>query len=235
MSALLTPQELEALRQLSTPTICNAIEQFKVRPANVGHFNNDIKCVFPQLGPMVGFAATATIRAERPNTDPDPALTRWKYWNHILSQPAPRIAMIEDLDDPPAQGSLWGDVNGNIHKALGCAGCITNGGVRDLDEVEEFGFRFFAAQVIPSHEFVHIVEVGIPVKLGGMVVNPGDLIHADQHGITTIPIEIAREIPKAAQAVAEREARIIGLCQSSEFSVERLWALGNPNRPIPPK
>jgi regulator of RNase E activity RraA len=233
MSAPLTAEDLEALRKLSTPTICNAIEQFNVRPRNTGFFNNEIKCVFPQFGPMVGFATTATIRAERPDAKPDPLLTRWKYWTHILSQPAPRIAVIEDLDDPPAVGSLWGDVNANTHKALGAIGTITNGGVRDLDEVEELKFHFFAAHVIPSHAYVHIEEVGIPVKVGGLIIKPGDLIHADQHGITTVPIEIARDIPRAAREVAEREARIIGLCQSKDFSVEKLWALASGGKPIP--
>lgn len=235
MSAPLTMEDLEALRKLSTPTICNAIEQFDVRPRNIGHFNNEIKCVFPQFGPMVGFAATATIRAERPDANPDPLMTRWRYWNHILSQPGPRIAVIEDLDDPPAQGSLWGDVNGNTHKALGAIGCVTNGGVRDLDEVEAFGFHFFAAQVIPSHAYVHVEEVGIPVKVGGMIIKPGDLLHADKHGITTIPIEIARDIPKAAKAVEERESKIIALCQSKDFTVDKLWALQSGGRPTPPK
>ena len=106
MSVSLATEDLEALRRLSTPTICNAIEQFNVRPRNVGFFNNDIKCVFSQFGPLVGFATTATIRAERPDAKPDPLPTRWKYWNHILSQPTPRIAVIEDLDDPPAVGAV---------------------------------------------------------------------------------------------------------------------------------
>ena len=235
MSVTLTLDDLEALRQISTPTICNTIEVFNVRPRSAGFFNNEIKCVFPGMGTMVGFAATATMRAERPDYNPETLVNRWRFWNHTVAQPTPRIAVIEDLDDPVAQGSFWGEVQGNTFKALGAIGCITNGGVRDLDEAEAMGFQFYASHVIPSHAYVHVVEVGIPVKVGGIVVRPGDLLHADKHGITTIPIEVAKDIPKAAKEIEAKERKIISLCQSNKFSTEKLWDLLAGGKPVPPK
>jgi 4-hydroxy-4-methyl-2-oxoglutarate aldolase len=220
----LSPEELEALRRYSSPSMANAIERFDVRPRNVGFTGPDIRCMFPELPPIVGYAVTATIAAERPAVR-GRSPKAGDYWDYILSTPAPRIVVIQDLDDPPAIGSFWGEVNGNIHRALGCVGTVTNGGVRDLEEVEALGFQFLASAPIVSHAYVHMVEYGVPVKVGGLWVQPGDLVHADRHGAIVIPHEIAREVPAAAAAVERGERTIIEHCQSPEFSVDRLKEL----------
>jgi len=190
----LNDAELQALKAWPTPAISNAIETFNVRPRNQG-FMLGIRCMYPDFEPMVGYACTATMLADSPSVKRDRGATP-AHWDNILATPGPRIAVIHDLDQPRCIGSLWGEVNANIHKALGCLGVVTDGGVRDLDEVQELGFHFFAADVIPSHAYVHIVDAGIPVKVGGLVVNNGDLLHADKHGIISIPQEIAREVPR---------------------------------------
>jgi len=220
----LSIEELEALRGLNTPTVSNAIETFNVRDRNQGFMSGDIKCIFPDLGVMVGYACTATIIADQPATGHE-RVSRSDMWEHVLKIPEPRVAVIQDLDRPPCIGSLWGEVNANVFKALGCLGTVTDGGIRDLDEVRELGFYFFAAQVIPSHAYVHYVDVGKPVEVGGLAVNPGDLIHADKHGVLVIPHDVAREVVAAAQRVEERERRIINLCQSSDFSIAKLKEL----------
>ena len=216
----LSTEELEALKAWPTPAICNAIETFNVKPRNQG-FMLGIKCIFPDFAPMVGYACTATMLADLPATAKDRGATQ-VHWDNILSTPSPRVAVIQDLDQPAGIGSLWGEVNANIHRALGCLGVVTNGGVRDLDEVHELGFHFFAADVIPSHAYVHLVDSGIPVKVAGLVVNNGDLIHADKHGVVVIPQEIARELPAACQKVEDRERRTINFCKSADFSAEAL-------------
>jgi regulator of RNase E activity RraA len=220
----LSPEELEALRRFSTPSIANAIERFDVRPRHQGFTGPEIRCMFPEMPPMVGYAATAIVRAEQP-AQPGRSPAVGDYWDFILSIPAPRIAVIQDLDQPCAIGSFWGEVNGNIHKALGCVGTVTNGGVRDLDEVRALGFQFLAAAAIVSHAYVHLVDFGTPVKVGGLLVHPGDLIHADQHGAIVIPHEIARDVSAAAAEVERGERVIIDFCQSPEFNVERLKEL----------
>ena len=220
---ILNEQELAALSALDSPTISNAIEQFDVRPRNVGFSGPELQCMFPGFKPIVGYAATSTIQADQPGAG-NRSASRSDYWEYILSTPAPRIAVIQDLDHPRAVGSFWGEVNSNIHTALGCVGTITDGGVRDLDEVRELGFQMLAAYPIVSHAYIHLVDFGTPVNIFGMLVNPGDLVHADQHGAITIPHEIAREIPKAAQDVADRERIIIECCQGSDFSVDKLRA-----------
>jgi 4-hydroxy-4-methyl-2-oxoglutarate aldolase len=218
VSPELSAEELEALRKINTPTLSNAIETFNVRPRNEGFMDSSIRCILPELGTMVGYACTATICASRQEPSPPP----WEMWEAVLKVPAPRVVVIQDLDAPQPVGSFWGEVNGNTFKALGCAGTVTNSGVRDLDEVRQLGFHFFASCVLVSHAYVHLVDIGVPVNVGGITVNPDDLIHADQHGVLIVPPEIAREIPRAAAEVEERERRIIGFCQSPDFSPQGL-------------
>ena len=218
----LSEAERNSLSAWSTPTISNAIETFNVRPRNQG-FMSGIKCIFPDLAPMVGYACTATMIADLPPTE-EARKVRHAHWDNILSTPGPRVAVIKDLDQPKCIGSMWGEVNANRHKALGCIGVVTDGGVRDLDEVHALGFHFFAADVIPSHAYSHMVDVGKPVKVCGLVVNNGDLIHADKHGVVIIPHEVARELPEACKKFEDRERRIIDFCKSPNFDVETMKA-----------
>ncbi len=220
MTKILTPEQLEALRQLDAPTVANAIETFNVRPRNTGFMSPDISCIFPDLGVMVGYACTAIIAADHQPPD-QPKISRPDWWHKISETPTPRIVVMQDSDAQPV-GSFWGEVQGNVHKALGCIGVVTNGGVRDLDEASALGFHFFASTVLVSHAYVHLIEIDVPVSVGGLVVNPGDLIHADQHGAQVIPNDIAPQIPKAAADIAAGEQRIIELCQSPDFSIDKL-------------
>jgi 4-hydroxy-4-methyl-2-oxoglutarate aldolase len=221
---------IDALRKISSPSVANAIETFKVRPRNQGQMSSEIKTLFPALGPLVGYAVTAVIRAEPEPIEGHRAST-FAWWDYVLSLPAPRVVVVHDLDEPRGQGAQWGEVQANIHKALGCTGVVTDGSVRDLDEVSSLGFQFAAAHVSVSHAYVHMVDFGLPVKLGGLWVKPGDLIHADHHGVVTIPKEIADKIPEAVAKVEADERKIIGVCQGSDFSAEKLKALYKQIRP----
>ena len=221
---------IEALRKITSPSVANAIETFTVRPRNQGYMSGELRALFPELGPLVGHAVTALIRAEPAPVDGHRA-SIFGYWDFIQTIPEPRVVVVHDLDEPRGQGSQWGEVQANIHKALGCAGVITDGAVRDLDEVRTLGFQFVAAHISVSHAYVHLVDFGLPVKVGGLWVNPGDLVHADQHGVVTIPPDLAPRIPDAVVKIETTERRIISLCQSREFSAERLKALYREIRP----
>jgi regulator of RNase E activity RraA len=218
----LSPSEMEALRGITTPTISNAIETFDVRLRNEGFMDSSIRCIFPELGTMAGYAVTSKITARERSEKALPARALWEL---VEQTPGPRIAVIEDLDFPTPVGSYWGEVNGSIYRGLGCVGCVTNGGVRDLDEVRATGFHFFASCVLVSHAYVHLVEVGQPVRIGGVTVRTGDLLHGDQHGVISIPHEIARKIPAAAIAIEQAERRIIDFARSPECSAEGLGKL----------
>jgi 4-hydroxy-4-methyl-2-oxoglutarate aldolase len=222
--ATLSPNELEALKKISTPSVCNAIETFGLQKRTEGFIKEDIHPFFPGLGVMVGYAATARASAASPPT-PDQAALRYALMHLLLTLPEPRIVVIEDIDSPDCLGAFWGEVQTNIHKSLGCIGTVTNGGVRDLDEVRAMKFQFFAKRAIPSHAYVHLVDVGKPVTIGGLIIKTGDIIHGDPHGVTRIPIEVAREIPAAAKRIEGKEQEMIRYCRSSEFSVEGLKRL----------
>jgi 4-hydroxy-4-methyl-2-oxoglutarate aldolase len=221
---------IEALRKITSPSVANAIETFKVRPRHEGFMSSEIRTLFPDLGPLVGHAVPAIIRAE-----PEPLhghrASTFAWWDYVLSIPAPRVIVVHDVDDPRGQGAQWGEVQANIHRALGCVGVVTDGSVRDLDEVRALGFQFAAAHVSVSHAYVHMVDFGLPVKVGGLWVKPGDLIHADQHGVLTIPPDIAARIPEAVARVEADERTIISLCQAKDFSAEKLKALYEKVRP----
>jgi len=228
--SMLTTQQIDTLRKITSPSVANAIETFKVRPREAGNLSSDIRALFPEMGPMVGYAVTALIRAEPGPIDGHRAST-YGWWDYVQTIPAPRVVVVHDLDDPRGQGAQWGEVQANIHRALGCVGVVSDGSVRDLDEVRALGFQFCAAHVSVSHANVHMVDFGIPVKVGGVWIKPGDLIHADQHGVVTIPHEIAPEIPAAIAKVEADEKKIIAVCQGSNFSADKLKELYKQIRP----
>lgn len=147
---------------------------------------------------------------------------RTDWWNHILSIPAPRVVVIKDVDQPPGLGAFIGEVNANILLALGCVGLVTNGSVRDLEQVQLTDLQMFAGSVSVSHAFAHVFDFGCPVEVGGLTIRPGDLIHGDRHGIQTIPAEIAEQVPAAAHQILHRRQHLIGLCRTEHFSLERL-------------
>ena len=227
---MLKTHEIDALKKITSPSVANAIETFKVRPRETGNMSSALRTLFPEMGPLVGYAVTALIRAEQGPIDGHRAST-FGWWDYVQTIPAPRVVVVHDLDDPRGQGAQWGEVQANIHRALGCVGVVTDGSVRDLDEVRALGFQFCAAHVSVSHANVHMVDFGIPIKVGGVWIKPGDLIHADQHGVVTIPSDIAAQIPAAIAKVEADERKIISVCQSPDFNSERLKALYKEIRP----
>jgi 4-hydroxy-4-methyl-2-oxoglutarate aldolase len=208
---------LEALRRYDSPTLSNAIEEFGIRPRDQGFASLEIRCMFPELGVMAGYAATATIRARGEGGGDQSAL-----WDHVLSVPGPRVVVVQDLDRPPGHGSLWGEVNATVFQALGCVGTVTDGCVRDLDEARGMGFHFFARGPGVSHAYVRVETVGEPVTVGGLEIAPGDLIHADQHGVLLVPRELAAELPAAADRVIDKEQTFLRWVRSPEFDPARL-------------
>jgi regulator of RNase E activity RraA len=213
----LDPSVLQALRNYDTPTLSNAIEVFDVRPRDEGYFGHDIRCMFPDLGVMVGYAATATMRARGA-----PGGKVVSPWDHVRETPEPRVMVVADLDDPPAHGALWGEVMATTFTALGCVGAVTDGVVRDLAEAHAIGFQFYARAAGVSHGYARIESVGEPVTVGGLTVHPGDLIHADQHGVLLIPADIAAELPAAADRVIAAEQEFIRWVRSEQFDPDQL-------------
>ena len=218
MPAALDPSVLDALGRYDSPTLSNAVELFDVRPRDEGFMRHEVRCMFPELPRIVGYAATAAMRARGAGEGYHPdALTA-----HVQAVPGPRIVVVQDLDDEPAHGALWGEVMATTFTRLGCIGVVTDGSVRDLDEARAMGFGFFARAVSVSHGYARVEGAGEPVTVGGLTVRPGDLLHADQHGVLLVPAEIAAELPAAADRVIAAEQEFIGWIRSPDFDAAQL-------------
>lgn len=224
MNAPVSDEQLQALRRLDACTLANTIETFHERLRNEGFVNHTVQSLFPHLAPMVGYAATIKIRGSAPPTAAGPYPDRTDWWDYILSLPAPRVLVIQDVATQPGLCSLMGEVHMNIVRALHCVGVVTNGSVRDIPAARGAGFHYFAGSVSVSHGYVHIVDVGQPVEIGGLTIRSGDLLHGDLHGVQTVPLTIAAQIPAVAAQIVAREQALIALCRSSDFTLERLRA-----------
>ncbi|MCL2380085.1 MAG: RraA family protein [Treponema sp.] len=204
---MLTVAQLEEIKKFDAPTICNGIEFFSVRPKTSGFMNTGIRKVFQNSNRTIGYACTAKISAAHPPTDAQKSLPE-RYYEALHSSPKPSVAVIQDTDPSPV-GSFWGEVQGTIHVALGCAGVVTSGGVRDLDEVEPLGFEYYSSCVLVSHANIHLVETGGPVDIGGITIHPGELVFADKHGVVVIPSSVAPYLAQACRAAADAELPVL--------------------------
>jgi regulator of RNase E activity RraA len=214
------------LQRYDSPTLSNAIETFDVRPRAKGFMSSEIRCMFPTMPVVAGYAATATFRTARPVRK---EMSQSIVWKHVAKLPLPRILVLEDLDNPPGKGAQIGEVQATIYKALGCIAIITNGVVRDLTEVEASGMQLFAAGSTASHANAHFTSAGGKVTVGGLTVSPGDLIHADRNGVLLIPVEIAPRLAQAADRIIAREQRVIRWIRSYDFDVSRLEEMRVPS------
>lgn len=222
MKPYLSAETLQALQALDTCTVANAIETFDVRLRNEGYADSSIRCMTNCESPIVGYAVTARIRCSSPPVTGGTFVDRTDWWDHIMTIPGPRIVVIEDVDENPGAGAFLGEVHACILHGLGCVAAVTNGSVRDLPAINKGDFKLFANHVSVSHAYVHVVEYGHPVKVGGLVVKPGDLLHADCHGVLSVPLEIADKIPAKAAEIIERERKVLDICNQGHVTVEKL-------------
>lgn len=219
----MTAGHINALRRYRTPIVYDAIERFGIRPKAEGYTDATIRTFTPGLGPFAGYAVTGKIVAAA-EPQPDETTVPWRaVWDAIARTPGPKLMICEDLDHPP-RGCAWGDVSASIFQRLGCSAVITNGAVRDVRQAEALGFGMFASSLIVGHANVRFVAVNEPVTVGGLSVRPGDLLHADEHGVVVIPAEIDLvALLDMIDRLLRSEAAIIDYARNgADFSVERL-------------
>jgi regulator of RNase E activity RraA len=208
----LSPETLEKLGKFDTPTICNVIELFEVRARNAGFMDQRIMSAYPELPPMVGFACTSAFRSDAPPRGGDAYGSLEAQLELFAKLPGPAVVVFQDLDEP-AVGATFGEVMCSTYRAFGSTGLITSGGGRDLEQVRAIRYPVFTGSTICSHAYCHILHVGLPVRVGGLMVNTGDLLHGDANGVTSIPIEIASEVADAAAELVAAEAIVINYVQ----------------------
>jgi regulator of RNase E activity RraA len=195
---MLSPETLKKLVKYDTPTICNVIELFDVIPRNRGYMDARVKCNFPEFPPVVGYACTAAFRSDAPPKGGDAYGSIQKQLEQFEQLPGPAMVVFQDLDDPPA-AAVFGEVMCSTYQAFGSAGLITNGAGRDLEQVRALKYSVFTGSTICSHGYCHMLHLGLPVRVGGLMVNQGDLLHGDANGVTSIPPEIAAEVADVAE------------------------------------
>lgn len=195
---MLSPEVLKKLTKFDTPTICNVIELFDVIPRNRGYMDARVKCNFPEFPPVIGYACTASFRSDAPPKGGDAYGSIQKQLEQFAALPGPAMVVFQDLDDPPA-AAVFGEVMCSTYQAFGSAGLITNGAGRDLEQVRALKYSVFTGSTICSHGYCHMLHLGLPVRVGGLMVNQGDLLHGDANGVTSIPIDIAAEVADVAE------------------------------------
>ncbi|MFN4260952.1 MAG: RraA family protein [Gemmataceae bacterium] len=205
--------DLELLRKYDTPTICNVVELFDLRPRTAGYMDRRIQACYPKLPPMVGYAATATFRSAAPPRSGDVYAGIADQVASFAELPGPPIVVFQDLDDPPASAT-FGEIMCATYKTFGAIGLITSGAGRDLDQVEAMNFPCFTNGTICAHGYCHIVNINVPVHVGGASVLPGDLLHGDRNGVTTIPNEIASAVAQACAEYVAAEGIVLDYLKS---------------------
>ena len=200
--------DLESLRKYDTPTICNVIELFDIRPRTAGYMDGRIRSCFPEMPPMVGYATTATFRSAAPPRSGDVYSGIDQQVAALAEIPAPQIVVFQDIDDPPVSAT-FGEVMCSTYKGFGCAGIITSGAGRDLDQVRALGFPAFTGGTICSHGYCHTLAINVPVHVGGVTIFPGDLLHGDCNGVTTIPNDFASAIVQACAEFVTAESVVL--------------------------
>lgn len=219
---VLSEAQLAELRKYNSPTVSNAIELFNCRPRHLGFLPHYIRCLLPDQGVMLGYAVTAQTRAlpAHEGEAPKGSDLLADYLRYVAAMPGPKVAVGEDLDITPGIGAQFGEVTALIHKKLGCVGHITSGCPRDLDEVAPLGFHLFGLNPCVSHAYVRLVDFGKPVRIGGVEIRPGDLLHGDKHGVCIIPHEIADKVAAACARIEAIEKPALEMCRQDDFDLE---------------
>ena len=215
----LTAAQLDELRSLDTPTVCNAIETFGVRGRVEGFCGLDVRCLSPDLGVMVGYAVTLTVDSTTPGAPRDNRV--WYEWMQAMAASCqPVVLALQDVGPQPRKSAHFGEVMGTLARRLGTVGVVTNGGVRDLLEVRRLGLHYFAAGLVPSHGQPRLLSVNVPVEIDSVRIQPGDLLHGDVNGVTVIPPTIAGQVAGAAARIRADEAALMDYIQGPDFSLD---------------
>ncbi len=219
----LTPELLARLRAVDTPTVCNAIEVAQGRRGFAAFTRRTVMASDPDAPAAVGFAATAVIAGREPPTEPAETIRarRLDYFRHMAAAPAPALAVVQDVDYPECVGAWWGEVHTVVHRGLGMVGALTDGAMRDLGDLAP-GFPVIAGSVGPSHGFVHVRAIDVPVTLFGLGIRSGDLVHADRHGALVVPPEVWSTLEAAIDRLHDSERLILEPARGDGFDIDAL-------------
>ncbi len=225
MQDRLSDAQLSAIRLIDTCLVTDAIAALNMRLRNQGYSNGRIRCMFENPLPMVGYAVTGRIRSAEPPVMGRRFVERRDWLNYVMTIPEPRVVVLQDVDHAPGNGAFWDEVHARIHMRLGCVGAITNGAVRDLPGIRAMGFYLYAGSISAARGYAHIIDLGGPVEVAGLTVNPGDLIHGDLHGFVLVPRPAVAAVPGTAGQIRKARERVNELCAAPEIPLDGLMEL----------
>lgn len=212
------------LKTIDTPTVCNAIELLKVRSGAEGFTSNAVKCLYPELGPMVGYAVTVQMETVTQMEPRDPNITM-KFYEAIEASPNPVVIVIQEIGAYKELAAHSGDVMTTLVQNFGAIGLVTDCNVRDFNEVKPLGFHTFAAGLSASHVHCRIAAVGVPVQVHGMTVRTGDIVHGDINGLVQVPKEKIEELPEKIAEVRKTEQDLMARVRAGGFTLDDLREL----------
>lgn len=215
--------DLEFLAKVDSPTVANALERLRLRDRSDGYIGGAVACAFPELGTMVGTAVTLTVdnavgRSARPEG-------YWDLWTTLDSLPGPTVVVMKDISGTPHRVAYAGEIMVTLARRLGAVGIVTDGALRDVDEVRAKGFHYFMRHAVVSHAEFELSRVGEPVLLDGQLVRTGDILHGDANGIVIVPWESLADLPAAVDAVRTVERRDLDYIDGPEFTLDGYRAL----------
>ncbi len=219
MAAKLTDELVEKLLLADSPTVSNAIETLHVRSRRDGYMGPQIQCRFPDLGAVVGTAVTCTIVDYESDFPPDPK-ERLTWLEAIADADEPVICVVQDRCYQKGWSSHWGEIVGTQVQVLGAVGIVTDGAVRDLEALHKMGMNVWSESVVVSHGHIDVGEAQIPVDVGGLIVQPGDILHADLNGVVSIPRDILSRLPDAIQQILDSERKTIEDLRKNGYDFE---------------
>jgi regulator of RNase E activity RraA len=222
MSKIRQDQLVQLLRTIDSPTISNAIEKFKVRNQTEGYASAELICRFPELPPMVGYAVTCVVDTTSPEPTGPNRLA--DLYDAVAAAPKPAVVVMQNQGPSRLRSCMVGDMVCTSLQKLGVAGLVTDGGVRDITGIRNRapGFQVFAAGLVVSHGLPTYLEANTPVTVCGLPVRPGDLLHGDESGVVSVPLEIAEEVLEQAKAVLKKESEFIEFLNSGTFTLDEL-------------
>jgi len=207
---------VDYLKGVDTPTLSNAIEALRLRPQSVGFAPHQIRCIFPEFGRMAGYAVTAQVETMTATTADREALL--SLYETVLNSPKPALVAFQEIGPQPDYAAHCGEVMATIFQRLGAVGLISDCAVRDIPEVRALRFQYFARGAVASHAYFHIVRVGVPIQVGGLVIQPNDLLHGDENGLIVVPKEGLEKLPAAVEAVRVRERALMEFVRGPDFN-----------------
>ena len=214
---VLNDEEREFLLSVDSPTVANAVERFAVRDRTEGFIGGQVQCVFPDLGSMVGRALTVTMS----NAPGAPAQREgyWRMWEALEQMEGPVVLVIADASGAPERVAYSGEIMSRLAQRLGAVGMVTDGALRDVDEVREIGFHYFMRYPVVSHGNYEIIAVGEPVNIDGQRIVTGDLLHGDRNGVVVVPWDTVERLPEEVETVRRVERSDMDLIARDDFTL----------------